>query len=56
MTASMKSNTIVDSVGISPNPIDTRETFIADVQARNRMKWGDYTSDKWSEVSSLVWG
>ena len=56
MTSSMKGNTVVDAVGISPNPIDTGEAFIADVQARNRTKWADYSTDRWSGISALIWG
>lgn len=56
MTDAMKGNTKVDSIMLSPNPIDSSEAFLIDVQSRNRTTWGDYSTDKWSDVSSLIWG
>ena len=56
MTSSMKGNTIVDSIDISPNPIGSEEAFLTDVQARNRTTWGDYSADTWQSVNALVWG
>ena len=56
MTSTMKNNTITESVTLSPNPIDSGEAFLIDVQARNRTTWSDYAGDSWSSVSALVWG
>lgn len=53
---SMANDTVVDSVGLSPNPIDSGEAFLIDVQARNRTTWEDYATDSWSDVSGLIWG
>jgi len=52
----MKNNTIIDDMDLSPNPIDSGEPFLIDVQARNRTTWGDYSADTWQSVNALVWG
>lgn len=56
MTSSMKSDTVVTTVSLSPNPIQTNEAFLVDVVARSRSKWGDYSADSWQSVSRLIWG
>ena len=53
---SIAMNTAVDSLTLSPNPIDSQEAFLIDVQAHSKGTWGEYSSDTWSSVSSLTWG
>lgn len=56
MSRTMKNNTEITSVSLTPNPIATGEAFLADVNASHKSKWGEYSQDRWQSVAGLMWG
>jgi len=54
---SLATDLAVDSVGLTPNPVDVGGVYLVQIGVvEDPHIWSDWASTTWSEVASMEWG
>jgi len=54
---SLANDVVINSVGLTPNPVNASSTYLAQVGAEVDVHtWGDWSSTSWASVAGITWG